>query len=229
MKRIKISLILNIVNALFVTFAVIAMTSGFHFMSDDTILELASLSAFQFFTFDSNLLLGIVTVMFIAYEIMLIKGKIEKIPRYAYLLKFVSTVAVGLTMFTVVILLAPQTTKGYFSLFLNANLFFHLICPLVAIISFCFFEKQNDIKFKECVYGLIPTLLYGIYYTINVAIYMENGVVAFEHDWYGFAKGGAIGIALSVIMMFSGTYLISLLVYFLNKKVLNETIVKNDE
>ena len=221
MKRIKISLILNIINATFVAFACIAMLSGFHFMSDDTILELASLSAFQFFTFDSNLLLGIVTVVFIVYEVLLLREKIDNIPRLVYLLKYVSTVAVSLTMLTVIILLAPQAQKGYFSLFMNSNLFFHFVCPFIAIIIFGFFEKDNNIIFKDTWYGIIPTGLYAIYYTINVFAHMENGKVDFVHDWYGFAQGGAVGIITSVLMMFGSTYFISVLLYLLNKKVLN--------
>ena len=220
MKKLKISLILNIINAAFVTFACIAMMSGFHFMSDDTILELANLSAFQFFTFDSNLLLGVVTIAFIVYEILLLRGRIAKIPRLIYLLKYVSTVAVALTMLTVVILLAPTAQKGYFSLFLNSNLFFHFVCPFLAIIIFGLFEKNNCLELKDTWYGIIPTFLYGVYYTINVFIHMENGKVDFVNDWYGFAQNGTFGIIISILMMFGGTYLICVLLYLLNKKVL---------
>ena len=221
MEKLKASLVLNIINIVFVTFASFSMMTGFHFMSDDTILELKNLSAFQFFTFDSNLLLGIVTVIFVIYEVMLIKNKINKIPCLVYLLKYVSSVAVSLTMLTVVIFLAPQS-KSYFLLFLNSNLFFHLICPLVAIIGFGFFEKPNDLKFKDTIYGVVPTFLYGIYYTANALSHMEDGEVPFKYDWYGFARGGAIGITLSIAMMFSATYLISVLLYLFNKKVLKE-------
>ena len=220
MNKLRVSLVLNIINVIFVLFAVIAMMTGFHFMGDKTALELGGYNAFQFFTFDSNLLLGIVSAIFIVYEIMIIKGKTAKIPPVLYLFKFASTVAVSLTMLTVVIFLAPTFEGGYFILFANANLFFHLVCPLIAIVAFGLFEKPNEIKFKDCIYGVVPMFLYSIYYVIDVFTHMENGKVAPQHDWYGFAQGGTIGMILSVVIMFSGTYLISVLLYLLNKKVL---------
>ena len=221
MNRLKISLILNIINVVFVAFATFSMVTGFYFMGDDVSLQLEGFSAFQFFTFDSNLLLGIVLVAFIVYEILILKKKMDKVPHILYLLKYVSTIAVSLTMLTVIIFLSPQA-DNYFILFKNSNLFFHLVCPLMALIAFGFFEKDNDIKFKDTVYGIVPTFLYGIYYTTNVLVHIEGGRVAPIYDWYGFAQGGTIGMILSVIILLSPTYLISVLVYLLNKKVLNK-------
>ena len=222
MKRLKISLILNIINIIFLAFAIVVMSTGFQFMKDDDmLLQLAGYGPLQFFTFDSNLLLGIVSVVFAVYEVLILYNKIEKIPYILYLLKFVSTVAVSLTMLTVIIFLSPQA-DNYFILFKNSNLFFHLVCPLMAIIAFGFFEKDNDIKFKDTVYGIAPTFLYGIYYTTNVLVHIKGGRVAPKYDWYGFAQGGTIGMILSVIIMLGATYLISVLVYLLNKKVLNK-------
>lgn len=220
MKRLKISLILNIINVVFVTFATIAMVTGFYFMGDDVSLQLEGFSAFQFFTFDSNLLLGIVSIAFIVYEILILMKKLGKIPHILYLLKYVSTVAVSLTMLTVIVFLSPQA-DNYFILFKNSNLFFHFVCPFIALIVFCIFEKDNDIKFKDTVYGIVPTFLYGIYYTTNVLVHLEGGSVKPKYDWYGFAKGGTIGMILSVIIMLSATYLISVIIYLLNTKVLN--------
>ena len=51
---------------------------------------------------------------------------------------------------------------------------------------------------------------------------MENGKVDFVNDWYGFAQNGTFGIIISILMMFGGTYLICVLLYLLNKKVLCE-------
>ena len=221
MNRLKISLILNIINVVFVAFATIAMVTGFYFMGDDVSLQLEGFSAFQFFTFDSNLFLGIVSIAFIVYEILILKKKKDAIPHILYLLKYVSTIAVSLTMLTVIIFLSPQA-DNYFILFKNSNLFFHLICPLIALIDFGFFEKENDIKLKDTIYGIIPTFLYGTYYSINVLTHLTDGHVPTMYDWYGFAQGGTMGMILSVIIMLSATYLISVAVYLLNKKVLNK-------
>lgn len=228
MNKVKISLVLNIVNICLIFFAVIAMLTGFKFMGDDTILALKGASAFQFFTFDSNLLMGIVSIIYVAYLIMVLKGKREEIPKIVHLMKYISTVAVSLTMFTVVFFLAPFLASSYFSLFLNSNLVFHFLAPLISIIAFIFFDKYKQINKKEIWLGLAPTILYGIYYSINVFIHMEGGSVEYKYDWYGFAQGGAISIILSILLMNLSTLLIGFLIYLVNKKV-NKKEVKEYE
>lgn len=222
MKNIKLSFLFNCINIVFIMAAIIIMVAGIRFMGDDGLLELKGMSAFNFFTFDSNLLLMIVSIVFVIYEVLIIKKRIEEIPRWLYLAKFIITVATTLTMLTVIFVLAPITKGGYFQLFLNANLFFHLLSPLLGIICLICFEYSNKIKFFDTFDSLIPTFLYAIFYSINVFIHMENGVVEKKYDWYLFAQNGVIGIVISYVGMFSFTYLISIGLFFLNRVVYNK-------
>ena len=64
MEKHKVSLLLNILIAIFVLFATIAMIVNFHFMGDGDILSVSSLEAFKFFTVDSNILMGIAALIF---------------------------------------------------------------------------------------------------------------------------------------------------------------------
>ena len=146
------------------------------------------------------------------------KNRINEIPKWLYLLKFVATTSTTLTMMIVVLFLGPVAPTGYFSLFVNSNLFFHFLAPLIGVIVFIFFESTNKISFKEMFLGLIPTVLYGLYYLINVLVHMENGVVSYEHDWYGFAQGGVPSIIFSIVLMHVSTLVIAFLLYFFNKK-----------
>ena len=222
MRKIKISLILNIINIIFILFATIAMITNFRFMTNEGVLEIPGVNALQFFTVDSNLLLGISSIIMVVYEVLLLNGKITSIPKYVYLFKFISTVATTLTMMTVVVLLGPIAPTGYFSLFINSNFFFHLVSPLLGVISYVFFENHNLMNKKEILYGLLPTFLYGIYYTTNVLIHMENGKVPPANDWYGFAQGGVVSIIIYVVLMFGTSLLFSFLLYFGNKKLYKE-------
>ena len=223
MKKVKISLILNAVNFLIISFAVVAMMTGFKFMGYDIELVGEGYSVFQFFTVDSNLLMGAVSLLIVIANIKMLKNpkNNQKLPKYLYLLGLASTASVSLTMFTTLFFLAPTSKYGFWSLFLNSNLIMHLIAPLISIISFLFFQKGENIKKSEALYGVIPMVLYGVYYVINVLSHMENGQVSMKYDFYGFAQGGVLSIVLSIIIMLIVTYLINLGLLVLNKKIVS--------
>ena len=67
-------------------------------------------------------------------------------------------------------------------------------------------------------YGLIPTILYEIFYTINVLLGLKDGKVSPTHDWYYFTQHGLL-IAISIPFMMLGiTYIVALIIWKLNKK-----------
>ena len=165
--------------------------------------------------------MGIMALIFSIYEIKLLKGIIKDIPKKIYLLKFISTVAVGLTFFIVFCYLGPISKDGIKSMLMNSNLFFHLIIPVLSMITFILFEKNNKIKFKYVTFGMIPNLLYGLFYGINVFSHMENGIVSYVYDWYWFVQNGVWTTVIVVPIIFIIAYLISLLLWYLNKKGVN--------
>lgn len=229
MKRVKISLILNLINVAFILFAIIAMMTGFYFMGDKTALSLEGYSAFQFFTFDSNLLAGIISLIYSIYLILLLKGKIDEIPKVIHIVKYLATVAVSLTMVTVVFYLAPFASSSYFILFTNSNLFFHLISPLLAIITFIWFDKYMKMGKKVCLLSALPTVFYGIYYYIVVLTHMENGVVDVKYDWYTFAQGGVASIIISTLVMIFVTISLGWIIYLFNKMFNKRSGEENDK
>ncbi len=98
----------------------------------------------------------------------------------------------------------------------NSNLFFHLLIPVLSIITFVLFEK-NNLKFKNIVYVLIPTLMYEIFYLINIFIHLENGSVLPIYDWYWFAQGGLWQIAIVGPLMLLITYILGIILWKLNR------------
>ena len=221
-KSLKLSLIINIINFVFITFATISMYTGFNFMTDVNDLSLEGYSAFQFFTVDSNLLLGFVIIIFVIYEILLLSSKINEIPKWVYIIKHVGTVGVTLTMLVTVFFLGFIASSGYFSLFTNANLFYHLLSPLLSLVCFILLENTNKIKFNDCLFGMLPLILYSCYYISNVLTHMENGKVSTFYDFYYFAQGGIISIIISTIVVFSITFGICYLIYYFNRKLYKE-------
>ena len=217
--KVKISLVLNILIVIFTIFATIAMFTGFKFMhGHDIVLQSTKLGMLRFFTVQSNILMGIIALFFACLEIKLLKGKIEEISTKAYVLKLMATTAVGLTFLVVFAYLGPITEYGIIAMIMNSNLFFHLITPLLSMICFAAFERTNKVKFKYTFLGIIPTFLYAIYYMINIFVHMENGKVSPVYDWYWFVQNGVWTAIIVVPLMFLITYLITLILWKINKK-----------
>ena len=216
MSKYKISLILNIIIVMMVIGASIMMFTGFRFMPGEIILESNKLGMFKFFTVDSNLFMGIISLLFAIFEIRLLKGNIKEIPRYMYILKLMATTGVTLTFIVVFAYLGPLVGNIYLMI-LNSNLFFHLLVPVFSMITFIFFERNNNMSFKYSFYGLIPVIMYGLYYLINVLIHMDNGIVLPEYDFYYFVQNGIWTAFIVVPVMFIISHIISLILWRFNR------------
>lgn len=217
--KVKISLILNVLIVIFTVFATIAMFTGFKFMHGyDIVLQSTKLGMLRFFTVQSNILIGIIALLFCYLEFKLLKERIKEIPTIAYILKMIATTAVGLTFLVVFAYLGPITEYGIIAMIMNSNLFFHLITPLLSMICFTLFEKTNKIKFKYTFLGILPTFLYAIYYMINIFIHMENGKVSPVYDWYWFVQNGVWTAIIVVPLMLFITYIITLILWRINIK-----------
>lgn len=220
-KTIKISIVINIITFILTIVAAIIMYTGFKFMGNDLPLETSSIGMLRFFTVQSNLFMGLMSLIFAIKEITILKNDKKEISTFLYILKLMASVAVGVTFTTVVVYLGPMSPGGLISMFKNSNLFFHLIIPVMGMANFAVFEKTNKLKFKYSFYGLVPTILYAIFYLTNVIVHMENGKVSPIYDWYWFAQGGISQICIVVPIMMFATCLISIALWKFNKKVYN--------
>ena len=222
-RKIKISLVLNIIIVVFTIIACIIMFTGFKFMEGDLILETTKIGMFKFFTVDSNIFMGLVAFIFSIQEIKLLKGKISEISLKTYILKLMGTVSVALTFFTVFCYLGQIVEGGVFRLLKNSNLFLHLIIPVLSIVNFCIFEKTDRLKFKFTFLGILPTILYAIFYLTNILIHLENGRVSTKYDWYWFMQGGIWQMFIVPPFMLLVTYIISVGLWRINKKLNNNS------
>ena len=217
--KTKISMILNYIIFILVMTATIIAFTGIKFMyGEEPVLESSTLGIFRFFTFDSNLLMGITSLIFASKEKKVLSGEIKDIPTWLYILKLVSTVSVTLTFVVVLVYLAPILEGGLMSLLQNSNLFFHLIIPVLSITTFIFFEKTRKILFINNVCSLFPVITYGLFYFINVFIHLENGKALPKYDWYHFAQNGLNQAYYIAPIMLSLTFIISVLIWIINKK-----------
>jgi hypothetical protein len=214
MKKLKLSLLINIIITILTIFASFIMFTGIKITHGaEPILETSKIGMFKFFTVDSNILMGITSLIFVIKEI-----KKEKLTKNMYRLKLMSTTAVTLTFIVVFTYLGPISENGIISLLQNSNIFFHLIIPILSIINLTIFEKTNELKFKDTIYGMIPTIIYAIGYITNIIIHVENGKVSPIYDWYWFVQNGITSALIVAPMILLMTYIISLILWKLNKR-----------
>lgn len=219
MKKNKISLIINIIIVVLVVIGCIFMFTGFKFMPSDNKLEVSNIEMFKFYTVDSNIFMAIVSMTYVFFQFKLNKKAINEIPIYVYILKFVGTSAIFLTFITTAFFLTPQ--YGLYAMYNNNNLLFHLIVPILSIVSYVFFDKYNN-KYRDALFGIIPMSIYSIFYTSNVLLHLKDNKVSYDYDFYGFLQGDLNNIFLAIPIVFFSAYLISILLVFLNKKLIDD-------
>ena len=209
-KRFIISFVGNILVFLLVVAGTIVM-----FTVGDGALTSKGFSAFKYFTFQSNLFMAAIAFIYAYYQLLILKGKIDKIPHVLLVFNHVGVTAVFLTFIIVLVVLGPG--YGFDKMYNNANLFFHALVPLTAIINYSFFEKEAKIRFIDTLYAMIPCTLYGIVYFIVVASQNAYGNLAI--DFYNFGKDGPFIGALYFLVIIAIAYTIGLFLYFINQLV----------
>lgn len=168
---------------------------------EEASLAAVGLRALRYFTVQSNLLAGLAGLLYALALLPVLRGKTGSLAPWVQTLKLVAVASVGLTflvvaVFFVLILHAPDMFSG-------ANLFFHLLVPLYALVSFVLFDRFAPLKRWTILLGAVPMLLYGCFYTANCLI---NGVGSYDNketlnDWYWFLhEGYAVGVLMFVIL-----------------------------
>lgn len=170
----------------------------FGFFRKDGAWDLArGKNAFRYFTVQSNVLCAFSALFMCVFP-----------EQYGiWLLKYVGTAAVTVTLATVFLFLGP--TMGYKNLLKGSDFFMHLATPLVAIASFCFPEKRG-MTFQEAMLGTLPVILYGAYYAYKI---LKAPPEKAWEDFYGFNRGGKWPIAMAA--MFVGTVAVCILLMVL--------------
>ena len=211
----KAACAINLLVFVCTAFATASMIIGFTFMGEIQVLSAISFRAFRYFTVDSNVFAGIVSLV---YSLCLLRGNAgRKAPELLMCLKLAATTGVTLTMAVTMLFLAPRSETGYFSCFMNSNLFMHLITPLLCIVSFVFLEPARISLSWSCC-GVLPMLLYALYYIPNILLHLEDGQPTRDYDWYGFLDGGLGPIGIVLPLMLAVTWLIALGLRAANKK-----------
>ena len=206
------SLVLNAAIVVMFVFAWCEMAFGWG--GTHGALSSLGLGTLKYFTIQSNLLSAVVSA---ACVVFYLRHAGERLPELAHMLRLVATTAVGLTLVTVEAFLAPML-YGYASMHAGANLWFHLLLPLMAMVSYCVFEADRPVSWRATLVAVVPMVLYGAGYCANVLI---NGVGegAATNDWYGFTQWGLQAIPVVFAVMALVTWAIALVLRVVNQRV----------
>ncbi len=181
------------------------------FVTVSEILCVIGFENLKFFTVLSNLFEGLVSLLWIiTYTVT--KGKTF---RWLEILKYIAAVSLFVTMLVVLVFLVPL--YGVLGMYKNANLLFHLIIPLIAVLE-AMFLSDSDFSWKENLLVIIPPALYGIGYFINIRV---NGIGfgSETNDFYAFLTWGyPVGVLIFVSTL-ALAFVLGLAIRLLRKNV----------
>ncbi len=116
-------------------------------------------SIFLFYTQDSNILALLGCLPLITSWLA---GK--QAPKWAQRLRYISVCCVTVTFLVVLFVLVPMEGEGGARrMFLDgAMLYMHLLCPLLALANFIFFEDTPALRKGDIVRAIVPTVVYAL-------------------------------------------------------------------
>jgi hypothetical protein len=193
----KISLIINLI-------LIILEIVGFILVINEI-----GIKTLEYYTEDSNFLLLLSSALFLIYLCL-----DREFPSWLKTLRYISVVSTTLTLIIVLTVLSWTTDFGLpYLLFEGSMLYHHTLCPVIALISFIFVERYENLNVS---YGLIFTLIYGIIMIILNILKTVEGPYPFLLVY----KQPVSHSIIWTIIIFAITYLIAWILKKSNEKVI---------
>lgn len=158
-----------------------------------------------YYTIDSNIFLLISTILYLI--------TINNVPKIVQLIKYSSTLSVFITFLVVVFVLYPMYDFNFQFMFLNGpNLYMHVLCPLLAVISFIFFDS-NEIEnsLKNNLRSLYFTIIYAI---ILISLNILN-VVSGPYPFLKVNQQSPLMSLFWIVLILGGALILSKVLLFL--------------
>ena len=138
---------------------------------------------------------------------------INNVPKIVQLLKYSSTLSVFITFLVVVFVLYPMYDFNFQFMFLDGpNLYMHVLCPLLAVISFIFFDS-NEIEnsLKNNLRSLYFTIIYAI---ILISLNILN-VVSGPYPFLKVNQQSPLMSVFWIVLILGGALILSKALLFL--------------
>ena len=151
------------------------------FIDTQSLYVTLSIDSLKSFTYMSNILVGIASLVMIIFEFIAIH-KNKDIPVAVEIFKYVATCASTVTFIVTCALLLPREfAVSEFALLIDpsSTLFVHTLVPILAFVSCIFLEPFNKFKIPYFLFGLIPLVLYAGYDLINQYLFRNKSLYFF--------------------------------------------------
>ena len=133
---------------------------------DEFVVEIG-MQALRMFTILSNILVALCATQCIPYAVDGLRKRNYHLPRWVVYTMYVGVSSVAVTFIIACAALSP--VAGFQNIMLTGtNLLLHTICPVFAILLFLFVNTDHEIPFRVSIIGILPVLVYGIVYAIEV-------------------------------------------------------------
>lgn len=233
MKNNKNHILMISINGLVFVFSMIGVLAT----SIGTPLFMAS-TTILYYTIQSNLWIGFTCLATAILGFIQIRNKSLRIPSWLYVVKYVFTVAITLTMIVFWLLIAPTLHMPSYLLSLS-NLFSHTLTPILALVSFFVFDsRDNFLSKKSSVFSLATPIYYFVFFLLVSSTGVMFGLYRspyffldfYEFGWFGFnvyseAYGFAsFGIFYWIILILLLIFLLGFGLMSLNRLFFKKTI-----
>lgn len=170
---------------------------------------------FEYYTENSNYFALIVSVIFVVDAILAIKRK-RIVSIWVFVLRFIASVCLTITLVVVLIILVPTQHVTFVEMmFQDSCLYQHLLCPVISLISFLFFENQQKLPKKSILISLLPTIIYG---TICIFLNLTKVITGPYPFFYFYVIPWHVSV-FSIVAIVAGAVIISFVLYLVfNRK-----------
>ena len=164
---------------------------------------------FQFYTQDSNLFALLASALLAVVTARALKETGKPVPSWALLLKYMAACCLAVTFVVVLTVLAPMEEMGGYGvlLFSGSMLYHHLLCPVLALVSFIFLEPVRTGRRETCL-AMLPTLFYAAVAIVLNLLQVLDGPYPFLRIlqqsallsifWFALILGGAYALARGI-------------------------------
>lgn len=123
--------------------------------------KMLPIEQFMFYTQNSNYFLLLSTLIWVVYLVRYLRSGIQ-VPHFVFLLKYMATCMVALTFIVAMLVLGPMFGNIPFLMFGGIALYFHTLCPILAILDFLLFERGQQWQMKHVWLAMVPTTAYAV-------------------------------------------------------------------
>ena len=182
----------------------------------DKVTSVFSTNCLSSFTSWISIAATTVCLVDIPYEVLKLTKKGDLEFKGLDFSKFIISVSLVITFFTVLLVIFPLTiilkgsAKESFQInYLSGNLYTHIVIPILFVISFIFFDEKTKISRKSCIFSTFPLIIYIFFYGLLVYVFKT-----WEDSYHTLEAAKYVtiyGVALLTVILIAITALVGLL------------------